>query len=291
MRLAFADRARFYGDPAYTHVDVRRLLRDDYAAQRRALIRPDRAMEPPPHAGFSTTGDTTYLVAADADGMMVSLIQSNYRGMGSGLVPDGLGFMLQDRGGLGHEKLMEARGQLLDLAAKDPRLTAVRQNGIPDVPQYKVDLDWEKSGTQGVSVSSLQNSISAAFGSAYINDFIQGGNGSDRITGGTGDDYLGGGGGSFLGSTNADTFVFFAGHGKDTIGDFNLLAGASEHDVIEIHGIFADFDELMDHVTIEGSFTYIDTDGVNDKAGDVIIISPPGFTPYTPQAADFVFFP
>jgi gamma-glutamyltranspeptidase/glutathione hydrolase len=99
-RLAFADRARFYGDPAYTHFDVRQLLKDDYVAPRRALIRPDRAMDPPPHAGLNITGDTTYLVAADADGMMVSLIQSNYRGMGSGLVPDGLGFMLQDRGEL-----------------------------------------------------------------------------------------------------------------------------------------------------------------------------------------------
>jgi gamma-glutamyltranspeptidase/glutathione hydrolase len=99
-RLAFADRARFYGDPAYTHFDVRQLLKDDYAAPRRALIRPDRAMDPPSHANLSIGGDTTYLVAADADGMMVSLIQSNYRGMGSGLVPDGLGFMLQDRGEL-----------------------------------------------------------------------------------------------------------------------------------------------------------------------------------------------
>ena len=96
-RLAFADRAQFYGDPAFTRFDVRRLLTDQYTAQRRARIDNDRAMPPPPHAELRIDGDTTYLTTADADGMMVSLIQSNYRGMGSGLVPDGLGFMLQDR--------------------------------------------------------------------------------------------------------------------------------------------------------------------------------------------------
>jgi len=96
-RLAFADRAQFYGDPAFTNFDVRRLLTDEYTAARRAMISNDRAMAPPPHAEIRIDGDTTYFTTADADGMMVSLIQSNYRGMGSGLVPDGLGFMLQDR--------------------------------------------------------------------------------------------------------------------------------------------------------------------------------------------------
>ncbi|WP_395647095.1 gamma-glutamyltransferase family protein [Terricaulis sp.] len=99
-RLAFADRAQFYGDPAFTHFDTRQLLTDQYTAQRRALIQMDRSMPPPPHAELRIDGDTTYLTTADSDGMMVSLIQSNYRGMGSGLVPDGLGFMLQDRGEL-----------------------------------------------------------------------------------------------------------------------------------------------------------------------------------------------
>ncbi|MDX2275023.1 MAG: gamma-glutamyltransferase family protein [Hyphomonadaceae bacterium] len=99
-RLAFADRAQFYGDPAFTHFDVSQLLTDDYTAERRAMISNDRAMPPPPHAELRIDGDTTYLTTADADGMMVSLIQSNYRGMGSGLVPDNLGFMLQNRGEL-----------------------------------------------------------------------------------------------------------------------------------------------------------------------------------------------
>ena len=96
-RLAFADRAQFYGDPAFTNFDVRRLLTDEYTAERRAMISSETAMAPPPHAELRIDGDTTYLTTADSNGMMVSLIQSNYRGMGSGLVPDGLGFMLQDR--------------------------------------------------------------------------------------------------------------------------------------------------------------------------------------------------
>ena len=64
-RLAFADRAQFYGDPAFTHFDTRRLLTDEYTAQRRAMISNDRAMPPPPHAELRIDGDTTYLTTAD----------------------------------------------------------------------------------------------------------------------------------------------------------------------------------------------------------------------------------
>ena len=87
----------------------------------------------------------------------------------------GFDFMLQDRGGIGHEKLMEARLQLMGQAMRDPRLTAVRPNGMPDQAEHKVDIDWEKAGALGVSVPAIQRSISVAFGSAYVNDFIQGG--------------------------------------------------------------------------------------------------------------------
>ena len=87
----------------------------------------------------------------------------------------GFDFMLQDRGGLGHEKLMDARLQLMVQAMRDQRLTAVRPNGMPDMAEYKVDIDWEKAGTLGVRVPAAQSSISVAFGSAYVNDFIQGG--------------------------------------------------------------------------------------------------------------------
>ena len=87
----------------------------------------------------------------------------------------GFDFQLQDRGGLGHEALMAARNQLLGMAAKDPRLTAVRPNGMNDVPEYRIEVDWEKAGALGVPITSIHNTISAAFGSAYVNDFIQGG--------------------------------------------------------------------------------------------------------------------
>ncbi len=87
----------------------------------------------------------------------------------------GFDFQLQDRGGIGHEKLMQARNQLLGMAAKDDRLTRVRPNGMEDVAQYRIDVDWERAGALGVPISSIHNTISAAFGGAYVNDFIQGG--------------------------------------------------------------------------------------------------------------------
>ncbi len=87
----------------------------------------------------------------------------------------GFDFQLQDRGGMGHEALMAARNQLLGEAARDPRLTRVRPNGLEDVPEYRIDVDWEKAGALGVPIDSIHDTISASFGSAYVNDFIQGG--------------------------------------------------------------------------------------------------------------------
>lgn len=87
----------------------------------------------------------------------------------------GFDFMLEDRGGLGHDKLMDARMQVMGMAMKDPRLARVRPNGLEDVPEYRTDVDWEKAGTLGVPISGIHSTISAAFGSAYVNDFIQGG--------------------------------------------------------------------------------------------------------------------
>jgi HAE1 family hydrophobic/amphiphilic exporter-1 len=87
----------------------------------------------------------------------------------------GVDFQLMDRGGLGHAALMNARNQLLGMAAQDRRLVNVRPNGMEDVPEYRVDVDWGKAGALGLPISSIHNAISAAFGSAYVNDFIQGG--------------------------------------------------------------------------------------------------------------------
>jgi hydrophobe/amphiphile efflux-1 (HAE1) family protein len=87
----------------------------------------------------------------------------------------GFDFQLLDRGGLGHEALTAAQNQLLALAAKDPRLVAVRPNSMEDVPEYRIDVDWEKAGALGVPLSSIHRMIAASFGSAYANDFIQSG--------------------------------------------------------------------------------------------------------------------
>jgi len=100
-KLAFEDRARFYADPDFANVPVAELISKDYAARRRLLISPDKAaLEQEPGEPLLRTGDTVYLTTADRDGNMVSLIQSNFRGMGSGLCPFGLGFCLQNRGEL-----------------------------------------------------------------------------------------------------------------------------------------------------------------------------------------------
>jgi len=97
-QLAFEDRARYYADMQFAKVPVQQLISKSYAEQRRKLINENKAGIY--KAGDPMEGGTIYLTTADSEGNMVSLIQSNYRGMGSGMVPPGLGFMLQDRGEL-----------------------------------------------------------------------------------------------------------------------------------------------------------------------------------------------
>ena len=87
----------------------------------------------------------------------------------------GVDFQLIDAGGLGHAAFMEARNQFLGMAMQDPHLVNVRPNGMEDVPQFRVDVDWEKAGMLGLPLSSIHNTLAAAFGSAYVNNFIQGG--------------------------------------------------------------------------------------------------------------------
>ena len=98
-KIAFADRAKYYADMDFYDIPVDFLISKEYADKRRDEIKPTRAARSV-KAGEIENGDTIYLTVADKDGNMVSLIQSNYRGMGSGMVPPGLGFMLQDRGEL-----------------------------------------------------------------------------------------------------------------------------------------------------------------------------------------------
>ena len=99
LKLAFADRARLYADPDFVKTPVKQLLDKNYAKDRRSLIQMERAMARVETGAAAFKGrDTIYLTTADAEGNMVSLIQSNYAGMGSGMAPEGLGFILHDRG-------------------------------------------------------------------------------------------------------------------------------------------------------------------------------------------------
>lgn len=96
-KLAFEDRAKFYSDPDFNQIPVQTLISKEYAKERLKLYDSEKAAKSVP-AGNLETGNTIYLTTADKDGNMVSLIQSNYRGMGSGMTPGKLGFVLQDRG-------------------------------------------------------------------------------------------------------------------------------------------------------------------------------------------------
>ena len=96
-KLAFEDRAKYYADPAFANVPVEQLISKEYALKRKELINPNRAARAFT-PGELEQGNTIYMTVADQYGNMVSLIQSNYRGMGSGMTPEGLGFVIQDRG-------------------------------------------------------------------------------------------------------------------------------------------------------------------------------------------------
>ena len=98
-KLAFEDRAKFYADPDFNKLPVKELISKEYGKKRAALINQNRAARSYP-SGFPESPNTIYLTTADKDGNMVSLIQSNFRGMGSGMTPGKLGFVLQDRGEL-----------------------------------------------------------------------------------------------------------------------------------------------------------------------------------------------
>jgi hydrophobe/amphiphile efflux-1 (HAE1) family protein len=84
----------------------------------------------------------------------------------------GFDLQLQDRGGVGHEKLTEARNMLLGMAAKDPNVVGVRPNGQPDSAQLLLDIDQEKASALGLSISDINQTLAAAWGSAYVNDFV-----------------------------------------------------------------------------------------------------------------------
>lgn len=140
-KLAFEDRAKFYADPAFARIPLAGLLAKDYAANRRKLINPARAARTYDAGNPALKdGDTIYLCTADAAGNMVSLIQSNYRGMGSGISVPGLGFTFQDRGEL---FTLEAGHANVYAPGKRPFQTIipgfVMKDGVP----------WEAFGVMG----------------------------------------------------------------------------------------------------------------------------------------------
>lgn len=144
-RLAYEDLARYYGDPRFAKIPVDTLLSDAYADERRKLIdieKPSPNMRPG-EAQFSV-GDTTYLTVADKDGMMVSLIQSNYRGLGSGLVADGLGFMFHDR------------AELFSLDPKSPNVYAPGKRPFHTIIPAFVMKDGEPFLSFGVMGGDMQ---------------------------------------------------------------------------------------------------------------------------------------
>ena len=112
-KVAYEDRAKYYADPDFYNAPIDMLLSREYAAERRQLISDDKAATTyPPGDAKLETGDTIYLTVADADGNMISLIQSNYGDLGSGMTPEELGFQLQNRGQLfsledGHANIYE----------------------------------------------------------------------------------------------------------------------------------------------------------------------------------------
>lgn len=144
-RLAYEDMARYYGDPRFVKIPMDTLLSDGYADQRRKLIdieNPSPNVRPG-EAQFSV-GDTTYLTVADKDGMMVSLIQSNYRGLGSGLVADGLGFMFHDR------------AELFSLDPKSPNVYAPKKRPFHTIIPGFVTKDGEPFLSFGVMGGDMQ---------------------------------------------------------------------------------------------------------------------------------------
>jgi len=103
------------------------------------------------------------------DGLIFTIIPPSVQELGNAT---GFDFELTDVAGIGHDRLVAAQGQLLGMAAKDPRLAGVRPNSLPDQPQLKVDVDQDKAQALGVNIADVNSTISAGWGSAYINDFI-----------------------------------------------------------------------------------------------------------------------
>ena len=123
-----------------------------------------------PHQHLSALNARTWgFVSQINDAMIIPIMPPAIMEMGNAT---GYDFYLQDNGGVGHEVLMQARNQMLGMAAKEPKLAMVRPNGLPDEPQYQITIDEEKARALKLSLADINATMSIAWGSAYINDFI-----------------------------------------------------------------------------------------------------------------------
>ncbi len=120
-------------------------------------------------SAFSVAQRAMGFFGAMKDAMAFAIIPPSITELGTA---SGFDMQLIDRAGIGHEKLMQARNQLLGLAAQSSKLTGVRPNGLDDMPEFRVDVDQEKAAALGLALSDINNTLSAAWGSTYVNDFI-----------------------------------------------------------------------------------------------------------------------
>lgn len=114
-------------------------------------------------------GRTWGFVSQINDAMIVPIMPPAIIELGNAT---GFDFYLQDNGGVGHEVLMQARNQMLGMAAQTPQLAMVRPNGLSDEPQFQIEIDEEKARALGLNLADINSTMSIAWGSAYINDFI-----------------------------------------------------------------------------------------------------------------------
>ncbi len=126
----------------------------------------------PDQSVFAIVGRAMGTLSQIKDAMAFALFPPPIRELGR---TSGFDLQLLDRGGLGHEAMMQARNKLLGMAAQNPKLAGVRPNGLEDVPQYKIDIDYEKASALGLAISDIQQTLQTAWGSSYVNDFLDNG--------------------------------------------------------------------------------------------------------------------
>lgn len=123
----------------------------------------------PDQSVFAISGGAMGTFSQIKDAMAFAFFPPPIRELGNA---SGFDFQLVDRAGLGHDALMNARNQLLGMAAQNPKLMGVRPNGLSDVPQFKINIDHEKASALGLSLDEINRTLQIAWGSSYVNDFL-----------------------------------------------------------------------------------------------------------------------